>query len=34
LIIAPEAELRGRTVQGILNDILEKTPLEIGKMES
>lgn len=34
LIIAPEAELRGRTVQGILNDILEKTPLEMGKIEN
>ena len=33
LIIAPEAELRGRTSQSVLADILEKTPLEIGKLE-
>ena len=33
LLIAPEAELRGRTIRGVLDDILEKTPLEIGKME-
>jgi MoxR-like ATPase len=33
LIISPEAELRGRTPQGILQDILEKTPLEIGQLE-
>jgi MoxR-like ATPase len=33
LIIAPEAELRGRTPQGILQDIIEKTPLEIGRLE-
>lgn len=33
LIIAPEAELRGRTAQGILADILERTPLEIGKLD-
>ncbi len=30
LLLAPEAELRGRTTQGILTDILEKTPLNIG----
>lgn len=30
LIISPEAELRGRTPQGIVQDILDKTPLEIG----
>lgn len=34
LLIAPEAELRGRTPQGVLLDLLEKTPLEIGKLES
>jgi MoxR-like ATPase len=33
LLIAPEAELRGRTPQSILADITEKTPLEIGKLE-
>ncbi len=33
LIIAPEAELRGRTPQGVLQDILDKTPLEIGQLE-
>lgn len=33
LLISPEAELRGRTTRGILNDILEKTPLEMGKIE-
>lgn len=30
LIISPEAELRGRTPQGIVQDILDKTLLEIG----
>jgi len=34
LLVSPEAELRGRTPTSILNDILEKTPLEIGKLES
>lgn len=33
LIVSPEAELRGRTPQGVLADILEKTPLEIGSLE-
>ncbi len=33
LLIAPEAELRGRTPQSVLNDILEKTPLEMGRLE-
>ncbi len=33
LLIAPEAQLRGRTPQGVLADILEKTPLELGKLE-
>lgn len=33
LIVSPEAELRGRTPQGVLTDILEKTPLEIGSLE-
>ncbi len=30
LIIRPEAELRGRTVGRVLQDILESTPLEMG----
>lgn len=34
LLIAPEAELRGRTARSVLADILEKTPLEIGKLEN
>lgn len=34
LLISPEAELRGRTPQSILSDIVERTPLEIGKIES
>jgi MoxR-like ATPase len=34
LLISPEAELRGRSQQSILNEILEKTPLELGKLES
>lgn len=33
LILGPEAELRGRTRQGVLQDILEKTPLPLGKPE-
>jgi MoxR-like ATPase len=31
LIISPEAELRGRTAKGILADLVEKTPLDLGK---
>ena len=34
LLISPEAELRGRTPQSILADLIERTPLEIGKLES
>jgi MoxR-like ATPase len=34
LMIAPEAELRGRTSKTVLADILEKTPLEIGKLQA
>lgn len=30
LILKPEAELRGRTAHTILEDILEKTPLDLG----
>jgi MoxR-like ATPase len=33
LIVRPEAELRGRTDQVILRDILEKVPLELGELE-
>ena len=31
LIVRPEAELRGRTPAGILKDILQNTPLDIGE---
>lgn len=31
LLISPEAELRGRTPQGVLAGIIEKTPLEISR---
>lgn len=30
LILKPEAELRGRTAHSILQDVLEKTPLDLG----
>jgi MoxR-like ATPase len=33
VIPTPEAELRGRTARTILEDILEKTPLELGGVE-
>lgn len=33
LLVSPEAELRGRTPQSVLADILEKTPLEISRPE-
>ncbi len=33
LILTPEAELRGRTAQLILEGVLEKTPLELGGVE-
>lgn len=32
LIVRPEAELRGRTAARILQDILQNTPLDIGKL--
>ena len=32
LILKPEAELRGRTALTILQDILEKTPLDLGSL--
>jgi MoxR-like ATPase len=34
LILTPEAELRGRTAYAILEDILEKTPLDLGEVNS
>lgn len=34
LILKPEAELRGRTAHTILEDVLEKTPLDLGTVES
>ena len=33
LILKPEAELRGRTAGKILQEIVEKTPLELGRLE-
>ncbi len=33
LIVKPEAELRGRTAQTIVNDILTEIPLELGSVE-
>ena len=34
LILKPEAELRGRTAHTILADVLEKTPLDLGNVNS
>jgi MoxR-like ATPase len=34
LILKPEAELRGRTARTILEDVLEKTPLDLGRVNS
>jgi len=34
VILAPEAELRGQTARTILEDILEKTPLDLGDVTS
>ena len=34
LILKPEAELRGRTAEAILEDVLEKTPLDLGSVNS
>jgi MoxR-like ATPase len=34
LILEPEAELRGRTADLILQDVLEKTPLDLGAVNS
>jgi MoxR-like ATPase len=33
LILKPESQLRGRTAQAILNDILEQTALDIGELK-
>jgi MoxR-like ATPase len=33
LLISPEAELRGRTPKGILDDLLTRVPLSLGKLE-
>lgn len=33
LIVKPESELRGRTAEGILGGILEKTSLDIGQLK-
>ena len=32
LIVKPEAELRNRTAQAVLDDIIANTPLDIGKL--
>lgn len=34
LILSPDAELRGRTADSILEDVLEKTPLDLGSVNS
>jgi len=34
LILKPEAELRGRTARTILEDVLEKTPLDLGTVNT
>ncbi len=33
LIVKPEAELRGRTAQMVLSDVLQSTPLDLGGVE-
>jgi hypothetical protein len=32
LIVKPEAELRGRTARTVLEDILERTALDLGSV--
>jgi MoxR-like ATPase len=32
LIVKPEAELRGQSARAIIDDILQKTPLDLGKV--
>ena len=34
LLMSPEAELRGRTPQGVLSDLMTQVPLNLGKIES
>jgi MoxR-like ATPase len=34
LILKPEAELRGRTALTVLEDVLQKTPLDLGSLNS
>jgi len=34
IILKPEAELRGRTARTILEDVLEKTPLDLGTVNT
>jgi len=34
LILKPEAELRGRTATLILEDVLERTPLDLGSVNA
>ncbi len=34
LIVRPEAELRGRTADAILQEVLERTPIDIGQLGS
>ena len=34
LIVKPEAELRGQTAVKIVDDILDRTPLELGSVNS
>jgi len=33
LIVKPESALRGRTAAGVLQSVLEETPLDIGALE-
>jgi MoxR-like ATPase len=33
LIVKPESQLRGRTAEGILGEILEQTQLDIGELK-
>jgi MoxR-like ATPase len=33
LIVRPEAELRGRSAKAILDEVLQNTPLELGRVE-
>jgi MoxR-like ATPase len=33
LILKPESQLRGRTAAAVLNEILERTPLDVGELK-